>query len=91
MTKVLPPGPAFWITLEKQSLPASRTERSRAGGGPDELRGGARMRNRIRERGQGLVEYGLILLLIALVVLVALTVFGQSVSALYSQVVSSWP
>ncbi len=53
--------------------------------------GGARMRNRIRERGQGLVEYGLILLLIALVVLVALTVFGQSVSSLYSQVVSSWP
>jgi pilus assembly protein Flp/PilA len=49
------------------------------------------MRNRIRERGQGLVEYGLLILLIALVVLVALTVFGQSVSALYSQVVSSWP
>ena len=54
-------------------------------------RGKALMRNRIRERGQGLVEYGLILLLIALVVLVALTVFGQSVSSLYSQVVSSWP
>ncbi|MFZ8844629.1 MULTISPECIES: class III signal peptide-containing protein [Thermoflexus] len=49
------------------------------------------MRNRIRERGQGLVEYGLLILLIALVVLVALTVFGQSVSSLYSQVVSSWP
>ncbi|WP_448593491.1 Flp family type IVb pilin [Thermoflexus hugenholtzii] len=53
--------------------------------------GGALMRNRIREWGQGLVEYGLILLLIALVVLVALTVFGQSVSSLYSRVVSSWP
>ncbi|WP_448601411.1 class III signal peptide-containing protein [Thermoflexus hugenholtzii] len=49
------------------------------------------MRNRIRERGQGLVEYGLLILLIALVVLVALTVFGQSVSSLYSQVVSGWP
>jgi Flp pilus assembly pilin Flp len=40
------------------------------------------MRTRIQERGQGLVEYGLLILLIALVVLVALTVFGQSVSSL---------
>jgi Flp pilus assembly pilin Flp len=37
------------------------------------------------------VEYGLILLLIALVVLVALTVFGRSVSVLYSRIVSGWP
>lgn len=44
-----------------------------------------------REEGQGLVEYGLILLFVALVVLIALTVFGQTVSGLYSQVVSSWP
>ncbi len=44
-----------------------------------------------REEGQGLVEYGLIILLIALIVLIALTVFGQTVSSLYSQVVSNWP
>ncbi|GBD09735.1 hypothetical protein HRbin22_01995 [Candidatus Thermoflexus japonica] len=44
-----------------------------------------------REEGQGLVEYALIVLFIALIVLVALTVFGQTVSSLYSQVVSSWP
>ncbi len=44
-----------------------------------------------REKGQGLVEYALLLLLIALIVLIALTVFGQTVSGLYSQVVSSWP
>ncbi len=44
-----------------------------------------------REEGQGLVEYALIVLFIALAVLIALTVFGQTVSSLYSQVVSNWP
>lgn len=44
-----------------------------------------------REEGQGLVEYALLVLFIALIVLVALTVFGQTISSLYSQVVSSWP
>ncbi len=44
-----------------------------------------------REKGQGLVEYALLVLLIALIVLIALTVFGQTVSGLYSQVVSIWP
>ncbi|WP_322800377.1 hypothetical protein [Thermoflexus sp.] len=44
-----------------------------------------------REAGQGLVEYALLALLIALAVLVALTVFGQAVSGLYSQVLSRWP
>ena len=92
MTKVLPTGPAFRITLQNMeaSLPQGWNS-PEPGEDPMISGGGARMRNRIREWGQGLVEYGLILLLIALVVLVALTVFGQSVSSLYSQVVSSWP
>lgn len=44
-----------------------------------------------REAGQGLVEYGLLVLLIALVIFVAIAVFGETVSSLYSQVVSNWP
>ncbi len=44
-----------------------------------------------REAGQGLVEYALLVLFIALIVLVALAIFGQTVSSLYSDVVSSWP
>ncbi len=42
-------------------------------------------------RGQGLVEYALILLLIALVVIVSLAVFGSSVGNLYSNIVSHIP
>lgn len=38
------------------------------------------------EKGQGLVEYALILVLIALVVIVALELFGISVSDLFSDV-----
>ncbi len=44
-----------------------------------------------REQGQGLVEYALLVLLIALIALAAVMVFGQRISILYSQVVSSWP
>lgn len=43
------------------------------------------------EDGQGLVEYALILLLIAIAVLVAVGLFGEEVMAAYSRVVSSWP
>ena len=38
------------------------------------------------EKGQGLVEYALIMVLIALVVIVALTMLGPRVSAMYIQV-----
>jgi pilus assembly protein Flp/PilA len=38
------------------------------------------------ENGQGLVEYALIMVLIALVVIVALELFGLSVSGLFSDV-----
>ncbi|WP_376789840.1 Flp family type IVb pilin [Thermoflexus sp.] len=44
-----------------------------------------------REVGQGLIEYALLALLIALAALVAITVFGQAVSGLYSQILSRWP
>jgi pilus assembly protein Flp/PilA len=39
-----------------------------------------------REEGQGLVEYALILVLIAIVVIAILTVLGNRVSTVFSQV-----
>ena len=36
------------------------------------------------EAGQGLVEYGLIILLVALVVIGSITLFGNQVSTLYN-------
>jgi pilus assembly protein Flp/PilA len=49
------------------------------------------MRARSQERGQNLVEYALILLLVALVLILIVTLFGDQVSALYSKIVESWP
>lgn len=43
----------------------------------------------IRQRGQGLVEYALILLLIAIVVIVALMLIGPRVSAMFGTVYNS--
>jgi pilus assembly protein Flp/PilA len=40
-----------------------------------------------REDGQGLVEYALILLLVALVVIVIVAIFGQQLINAFSQVV----
>ena len=39
-----------------------------------------------REEGQGLVEYGLILILVAVAIVVALSLFGTELQGLYSQV-----
>jgi pilus assembly protein Flp/PilA len=39
-----------------------------------------------REEGQGLVEYALILVLIAIVVIAILTLLGEQVSAVFSQI-----
>jgi|1185.fasta_scaffold711318_2 pilus assembly protein Flp/PilA len=39
-----------------------------------------------KEEGQGLVEYGLILVLIMVVVVAVLTVFGGKVSSMYSSI-----
>lgn len=43
------------------------------------------------EAAQGLVEYAVIILLVALVVIVGLTTFGFAVEAMYSRVLDSWP
>jgi pilus assembly protein Flp/PilA len=44
-----------------------------------------------RERGQGMVEYALIILLVALVLILIVTLLGTQISQLYSQIVTSWP
>ena len=41
------------------------------------------------EKGQGLVEYGMILILVAIAVIVLLVVLGPSVGDLYSNVVAN--
>ena len=41
------------------------------------------------ESGQGMVEYGLILALVAVVVIVALTTMGEQISAIFESVVGS--
>lgn len=43
------------------------------------------------EQGQGLVEYSLLLILIAMVVIIALTFLGTSLSTLYSEIVEAVP
>jgi pilus assembly protein Flp/PilA len=43
------------------------------------------------EQGQGLVEYGLILVLIALVVFIVLGLLGTQISTLFSKVTSMLP
>jgi pilus assembly protein Flp/PilA len=42
------------------------------------------------ERGQGLVEYGLILILVAIVVVAILTIFGTTIGSAYSGIVNSF-
>jgi pilus assembly protein Flp/PilA len=42
--------------------------------------------NRSSENGQGLVEYALILVLVALVVIIALALLGPNISNIFSQV-----
>jgi Flp pilus assembly pilin Flp len=44
-----------------------------------------------QQRGQILVEYSLIVLLIALIVLIVIALMGTQLSGLYSRVVSNWP
>ncbi len=42
-----------------------------------------------REQGQGLVEYALIMLLVAIVVIIVLALFGPWIGNLYSNIVQS--
>ena len=44
-----------------------------------------------REEGQGLTEYGLVLILVAIVVVLALLLLGPAVGNLFSTVVEMWP
>ena len=39
------------------------------------------------EAGQGLIEYALIIILVAMIVLILLTLFGESVGNLFSNIV----
>lgn len=39
------------------------------------------------ERGQGLLEYALIMMLVAIVVILAVTLFGDTLSAMYDEIV----
>jgi len=43
----------------------------------------------LREKGQGLVEYALILVLIAIVVIAILTVLGAQVSSVFSRITTA--
>ncbi|MBL7062589.1 MAG: pilus assembly protein [Anaerolineae bacterium] len=43
----------------------------------------------LRERGQGLVEYALILVLVALIVIVILALLGPAIGNVFSNVVAS--
>ncbi len=43
------------------------------------------------EEGQGLVEYALIILLIAIVIIAILTLMGEQLSSAYSRFVEAWP
>ena len=42
-----------------------------------------------KEKGQGLVEYALVILLVAVAVVAALTLFGTSVSSMFTSIVPS--
>ncbi len=43
------------------------------------------------EEGQGLVEYALILILVAVVVVVALTVLGPTIGQIFSEINAGFP
>ena len=43
----------------------------------------------VRQRGQGLVEYALILMLVALIVIVILALLGPAIGNIFSNVVSA--
>jgi pilus assembly protein Flp/PilA len=45
----------------------------------------------LREEGQGLVEYGLILVLVAVVIVVALAFLGDELAQLFSRVAEAFP
>jgi pilus assembly protein Flp/PilA len=46
---------------------------------------------RKKERGQGMVEYALLIVLIALVVIFMVEVMGTAVGSMYSKIIRFWP
>ena len=44
-----------------------------------------------KERGQGMVEYALLIVLLALVVIIMIVVMGTAVSRMYSNIVVGFP
>lgn len=46
---------------------------------------------RMKKKGQGLVEYGLILVLIAIVIVLILTFLGSKINQTFSQIGSGLP
>jgi len=44
-----------------------------------------------KERGQGMVEYALLIALLAIVVIFMIEVMGTAVSGMYSNIVSAFP
>jgi pilus assembly protein Flp/PilA len=47
--------------------------------------------SRSREKGQGLLEYALILALVSIVIIIVLTLFGETISELFNDVNSAIP
>ena len=43
-----------------------------------------------RDRGQGLAEYAFIIVLVAIVVIVILSLFGDAVGGMYSEIISQF-
>ncbi len=43
----------------------------------------------VKEKGQGLVEYALIMILVALVVIIILVLLGPAVGNMYSNIISN--
>lgn len=46
---------------------------------------------RVGVKGQGLVEYALILVLVAVVVVAVLTIFGPTIGNTYSRIIGMFP
>jgi pilus assembly protein Flp/PilA len=44
-----------------------------------------------KERGQNMVEYALLIVLLAIVVIVMIDVMGSAVSVMYSKIVNGFP
>lgn len=46
---------------------------------------------RVREDGQGLAEYGMLIVLVAILLVVLLAVFGNQLRGFFTTIVNAWP